>query len=101
MDTTVQNNTKQSRYELMVDDIVAAIVEYNDVGEAVELTHTEVDSSYKGQGLARELAHAVLDNLSNEGRAVIPSCPYIRGYLERHPRYVDLVPSNRRSDFGL
>jgi hypothetical protein len=32
---------------------------------------------------------------------VLPYCPFVRGYIERHPDYLDLVPADRRSGFGL
>jgi len=101
MESAVRNNTEQSRYELTVDDTVAGFVEYRDKGEYVELTHTEVDRSHEGEGLGSQLARAVLDNLRNEERAIIPSCPFINTYLKRHPEYADLVPADRRADFGL
>jgi predicted GNAT family acetyltransferase len=101
METAVRNNTEHSRYELMVDDAVAGMVEYRDLGDRVELTHTEVDPSYEGEGLGSQLAHAVLDNLRNEERALIPSCQFINGYLKRHPEFAELVPADRRPEFGL
>ncbi|MDQ4085376.1 MAG: N-acetyltransferase [Actinomycetota bacterium] len=101
METTVRNNTEQSRYELMVEDAVAGVVEYRDHGDRVELTHTEVDPSYEGEGLGSHLAHAVLDNLRNEERSLIPSCRFISGYLKRHPEFAELVPADRRPEYGL
>jgi hypothetical protein len=101
METAVRNNTDQSRYEVTVDDTVGGFVEYRDKGDYVQLTHTEVDPSYEGEGLGSQLARAVLDNLRNEGRAVIPSCSFINSYLKRHPEYAELVPQDRRADFGL
>ena len=101
METAIQRNAEQSRYELVVDDTVAGIVEYVEKDDYVELTHTEVDPSYEGEGLGSQLARAVLDSIRNDDRAMIPSCPFIRSYLKRHPEYVDLVPADRRSDFGL
>lgn len=101
MQTAIQNNEDQSRYELVADDAVAGFVEYRDAGDKVELTHTEVDPSYEGQGLASQLARAVLDSLHNEERSLIPSCNFINSYLKRHPEYAELVPSDRRREFGL
>ena len=101
METTVRNNTDQSRYEVMVDDTIGGIVEYRDKGDYVELTHTEVDPSHEGEGLGSQLARAVLDNLRNEGRQVVPSCRFISSYLKKHPEYADLVPEDRRAEFGV
>jgi hypothetical protein len=32
---------------------------------------------------------------------VLPFCPFIRGYIQRHPAYLDLVPDDRRAEFEL
>lgn len=101
METAVRNNTEQSRYELTVADTVGGFVEYRDKGDQVELTHTEVDPSHEGEGLGSQLARAVLDNLRNEGRAVVPSCRFIAAWLQKHPEYADVVPQDRRGEFGL
>lgn len=101
METAIEQNTEQSRYELMDGDVVAGFVEYRDKGEYVELTHTEVDPSYKGQGLASRLASAVLDSLRNEQRSIEPSCTFINGYLKKHPEYAELVPADRQAEYGL
>lgn len=101
MESAIRKNPEQSRYELVVEDTVAGVVEYVEKDGYVELTHTEIDPSHEGEGLGSQLARAVLDGLRNEERAVIPSCPFINSYLKRHPEYAELVPAERRSDFGL
>jgi uncharacterized protein len=101
METAVRDNTEQSQYELMAEDTVAGVVQYRDHGDQVELTHTEVDPTHEGEGLGSQLARAVLDNLRNEGRAVIPSCRFIQSYMKKHNEYADLVPADRRPQFGL
>lgn len=101
MQTTFRNNAEQSRYELMAGDQVAGFAVYRDKGDHVELTHTEVDAAYEGEGLGSRLASAVLDSLREDGRAVVPSCPFINGYIKRHTEYADLVPADRRNDFGV
>jgi len=32
---------------------------------------------------------------------VLPYCPFIRSYIQRHPAYLDLVPADRRAEFAL
>jgi len=31
---------------------------------------------------------------------VLPFCPYINSWIKKHPEYTDLVPQDRRADFG-
>jgi len=101
VESAIQKNPEQSRYELVVDDTVAGVVEYVEKDDYIELTHTEVDPSHEGEGLGSQLAGAVLDSLRNDNRSVLPSCPFIKKYLQRHSEYVELVPADRRADFGL
>ena len=37
------------------------------------------------------LATSALDYARREGMRIIPSCPYVKAYIDRHPEYEDLV----------
>jgi uncharacterized protein len=93
MAANVVDNPEGSRFELLVDDKPAGLVTYLRRGTSIELLHTEVDPAYEGHGYGSELARGVLDAVRAEGLRVIPLCPFIRGYLQRHPEYEDLVKS--------
>ena len=54
-----------------------------------------------GEGLGGQLVRAALDSARAEGLSVLPFCPFVRGYIEGHPEYVDLVPADQRKEFGL
>lgn len=32
---------------------------------------------------------------------VLPYCPFIRGWIAKHPAYVDMVPESERARFDL
>jgi hypothetical protein len=34
---------------------------------------------------------AALDDVRSRGGTVVPLCPFVRGWIERHPEYRDLV----------
>jgi uncharacterized protein len=97
----VANNPDEGRFELYADDELAGSAYYRLAGEAIDFTHTEVDEAYEGQGLGSKLASAALDDARSRGLAVLPHCPFIRSYIERHSEYVDLVPEDQRVSFGL
>ncbi|MPZ96007.1 MAG: N-acetyltransferase [Propionibacteriales bacterium] len=101
MELELRDNTDESRYELVDGDTLAGIVEYKLDEGTISLTHTEVDSSYKGEGLGSRIASGVLDGVRARGLAMLPVCPFIRRYVQRHPEYADLVPADRRAEFGL
>ena len=70
-------------------------------GQAISLNHTEVEPAFQGEGLATKLARFSLDDARKRGLAVLPFCPYVNSWIKKHPEYTDLVPEDRRGDFGL
>jgi predicted GNAT family acetyltransferase len=94
----VIDNPDKSRYELHVGGEVAGIVAYRIRGQAIDLLHTEVDPGFQGGGLASKLAQATLDDARARHLEALPTCPYIRSWLRRHPDYADLVPAELRDD---
>lgn len=88
-------------FQLMVDGRVGSLAEVHDRGHDRVILHTETADGFEGRGLAAELVTAMLDEIRDEGRGLVPSCPYVRAYLTKHPEYVDLVPASRRAEFDL
>jgi len=90
--TQVTNNADRSRFEIRVEDgRLAGIAQYN-AGEGVrEFFHTEVKDEFEGQGIAGKLARAALDETRAEGLKVIATCPFFKGWIEKHPDYQDLL----------
>ena len=97
----VADNAAKSRYELHVGGELAGFVSYRRSGEVIDLLHTQVDPKFQGAGLAGRLAQDTLDDARARHLAVLPTCPFIRSWIRRHPDYADLVPPERRSRLGL
>lgn len=97
----VKNNTDESRYELFVDGELAAFSEYESEPGTRAFVHTVTLEQFQGQGLAGQLAAASLDATRAEGLLVAPYCPYVRGYIKKHPEYHDLIAPGRREEFEL
>jgi uncharacterized protein len=98
---SVRDSPDESRYELWVDGALAGVLTYRARPGQLALIHTEVDDEFEGRGLASALVQGVLDDLREKGVEVLPFCPYVKGWLTKHPEYVDLVPETRRASFGL
>ena len=60
-----------------------------------------IDDAFAGKGLASTLIKHALNDARGAGVAVLPQCPFVKGYIEKHPEYLDLVPEDRRAHFGL
>lgn len=82
--TTVTRNEQSGRYEIMVEGAVAGFSSVLESDTHIAFTHTEVDDAYQGQGLASRLAAESLADAVARGKTIIPLCPYIAKYLERH-----------------
>jgi predicted GNAT family acetyltransferase len=54
-------------------------------------THTEVPAALRGRGIGSQMMHAVLQSVQAQGLKVIPRCPFVADFIDRHPRYADLV----------
>ncbi len=97
----VVDNTQAHRFEIFVADDIAGYAEYRSEDGSVAFTHTVVEPRFEGQGIGSALASSALDAVRDAGGLVLPYCPFIRSYIQRHPAYLDLVPADRRAEFAL
>ena len=93
---TVTNDPEADRYEIRDGDRVLGIAAYSRRGDTLVFTHTEVDSSSDHKGLGSTLVKAALDDVRAHGQHVVPQCPFVRGWIDRHPDYADLVVHGER-----
>jgi uncharacterized protein len=97
----VTDHPDQDRYEIDVDGVRGGFVQYQRGTHEIALIHTETDPRFRGHGLGGHLIAAVLDEARHQGLAVLPYCPFARGFIAGHPEYLDLVPADQRAEFGL
>ncbi|MFI2711561.1 GNAT family N-acetyltransferase [Micromonospora sp. NPDC018662] len=91
MSFLVEENPAKHRFEILVDDALAGFTAYLPRGEVLVFTHTEVDDRYQGQGVGAALIRGTLDQVRARGGRVVPRCPFMATFIERHPDYADLV----------
>ncbi|WP_436788342.1 GNAT family N-acetyltransferase [Yinghuangia sp. YIM S10712] len=91
MDATVVHVPENDRYEVRVGGETAGYAEYMGTQQVTVFTHTEIDDKYEGQGLGGILAKGALDSIRSQGRGVLTLCPFIKGWIDRHPEYADLL----------
>jgi predicted GNAT family acetyltransferase len=90
MDGEIVNNTAAHRFELTVDGHTAKAW-YRLSPGTITFTHTDVPKPLEGKGIGSRLARAGLDHARAAGLKVVPLCPFIAGWLKKHPDYADLV----------
>lgn len=98
---SVTDNPADQRFEIHAGTELAGFLEYRSRANRIALVHTEIDSAFEGRGLASHLISHVLDQARTRSLEVLPHCPYVRGYILRHPEYLELVPEGSRQRFGL
>jgi uncharacterized protein len=98
----IADSPERDRYEIQVGDELAGFTQYRlRPGGVIAFVHTEIDDRFEGQGLASRLISFALDDARSRGLAVLPFCPFVKGFIERHREYVDLVPAAKREQFGV
>jgi uncharacterized protein len=91
MSTEITDNAAKSRYEIRLDGDLAGFAEYERAEDAVVFTHTEVDPAFEGKGLGGSLARGALDDVRERGLSVVPLCPFIKKWIDKHPDYQGLL----------
>jgi predicted GNAT family acetyltransferase len=84
MGNPVQHNLADGRFEIAVEGR-KAVLQYRRSGDTMRLIHTEVPEPLRGRGLANQLARAALDYAHFNQLKIVPICPFIKQYLEKHP----------------
>ncbi len=57
----------------------------------VDINHTFVDESLRGQGVASKLLEAVIGQLKERNLKAIPTCSYAISWFEKHPEYKEFL----------
>jgi NAD+ kinase len=91
---SIVDNLGEQRYEVQLSGEVAGFLAYRRGPGHIDLLHTEIYQGYEGRGLAGRLATGALDDARARETRVVVSCPFVIGYVERHPEYADLVTSD-------
>ena len=86
----VRDNTERSRFEINVDGNIA-FSEYWRTGDRLTIRHTEVPKALEGRGIGSALARGLLDLARTQKLKVKPLCPFVAGYIKKHPEYSDLL----------
>ncbi|WP_280205530.1 GNAT family N-acetyltransferase, partial [Nocardia farcinica] len=86
-ETTVTRNADKSRYDIFYGGELAGFAEYVERGEDTDFVHTEIDKAFGGKGLGTILAERALDDTVARGRTIIAHCPFIKAFIDKHPKY--------------
>ena len=73
-------------YALGKANKILAEITYHETGnDTIDIDHTFVDNSLRGQGVASDLVAMAVDAIQRQGKRVTASCSYAAKWLETHP----------------
>ncbi|WP_020674859.1 GNAT family N-acetyltransferase [Geopsychrobacter electrodiphilus] len=90
MDIKIENNKSAKRFEAIAAGY-RVFIDYELNNQTMTLIHTKVPSELEGQGLGGKIVKAALEYAKNHGLQVIPQCPFVLSYIERHQEYKTLI----------
>lgn len=68
-----------------------AVAAYQLEGDTIVFTHTVVPPEIEGRGVGTKLIRGALDIVRDRGLKVVPQCPFVRAYIDKHPEMRDLL----------
>ena len=90
MTSGVHDNKALSRFEIE-ENGVTAFANYQLGDGVITISHTETPVAARGRGIASRLVAGALDIARARGLKVIPRCPFVRVYVQKHPEVRDLL----------
>jgi hypothetical protein len=96
----IRNDFEASKFIAYVEGEVAGSLHYQIRDGQMWLLEVDVDGRREGADVADRLIQEALGEACHRRLAVLPLCHEARGHILAHPRYLQLVPSERRQRLG-
>ena len=85
------DNEERHQYEFHIGKYVPKIEHIKTKNGEIYLTHTEVPVALEGKGVGSQLAEKVLKDIEKQELRLVPLCPFIAGYIQKHPDWRRIV----------
>ena len=86
----VVHNEQAHRFEAAVPSGTAH-ADYQRVGDALQMIHTEVPDASQNRGVAAALVTTAFAYAEKNGLRIVPTCGYVRSYMRKHPETHSLL----------
>ncbi|GAA3665827.1 hypothetical protein GCM10023081_00780 [Arthrobacter ginkgonis] len=96
----IRNDFEASQFIAYVEGEVAGSLHYQIRDGQMWLLEVDVDRRGQGVDVADRLVQEALGEACHRRLAVLPLCHEARSHILAHPRYLRLVPSERRQRLG-
>lgn len=86
------NDEKHGSFEAFIDGNHAGLMTYTWAGdERFIIDHTEVEETYNGKGVGKEMVLAAVDFARKEGKKVIALCPFAKATFQKNEDLQDVL----------
>ena len=87
----ITDHLERSRFELPVEGGGIAVAAYELAPGTMAITHVIVPAHAEGQGIGGRLAAHAIKAARQRGLKVVPVCPFVAAWFERHPEKANLL----------
>jgi uncharacterized protein len=87
---TVTHDPHGQQFEMSVPG-GKAVLGYRRGNGTIDLLHTNVPPEDEGNGHGTSLVQAAFDYARESGLEVVPTCPFVKAYVDKHPEQRDIV----------
>ena len=85
------DNAALHQDEFRIGDLIPRIEYIKTKNGEIYLTHTEVPSALEGKGVGSSLVRLALEDIERQQLRLVPLCPFVAGYVQKHPEWKRLV----------
>lgn len=85
------DNSPAHQYEFRIGNEIAKIEYIKSEKGEIYLTHTEVPVSLEGRGIGSQLIEKTLQDIELQKLRLVPLCPFVAGYIQKHPDWRRIV----------
>ena len=96
----VIDNTAEHRFEIRLGGDTA-YAEYSRAAGILILPHTVVPEAFEWKGVGSRLARYAMQYARDRSLKIVPLCPFMAAYMQKHPETHDLVHPSHRERLGL
>jgi len=91
MELEIQHNKNRKRFFTFIEGREAYLTYENDEDNVLNFNHTYVPYNLRGRNIAAQIVGHALEYARENNFKVIPSCSYVRVFIEKNKQFSDLV----------
>lgn len=100
MEHKVRHDQEQNRFVVTELGHEAYLDYYELPNGALDYAHTYTPNEIRGRGIATAIIRHALEYAREEGKRIVPGCPFVETYIDRHAEYKPLLVDEYRHERG-